>query len=296
MNRPVRMALCLLSVGVCEAASVQAADAGPGGQRDLASEVREVFAAKCGSCHGSHLAKPKGRFGYVLDLARVASNRGMIAPGYPAESPLWDLVRRGKMPPTGAPTGALTTPQKEVIQAWIVAGAPSRAATPPVALQPATQRPEEVAPGPLASPAGGHFVLWIGKFHLVLLHFPIALLVAAAFGECWSIARRSGEPDPAVRCSILLGAAFAVATAALGWLFAWSGYGSSMPRILTLHRWLGTAAGLWSLATAIHSERDERRGVRSPFTRVLLFAGALLVGLAGHFGGMLTHGEDFLDW
>jgi mono/diheme cytochrome c family protein len=296
MNRHVRVVLCLFSLGVCRAASVQAADSAPSGQRDLASEVRTVFAAKCAGCHGPDLVKPKGRFGYVLDLARVASNREMVVPGRLTESELWELVRRGEMPPPDAPTGALTAPQKEVIRAWITAGAPSKILSPPLELPPGTQPLEEVAAEPTVAPSGRHFLLWIGKFHLLLLHFPIALLAAAAVGECWSIVRRSGMAEPAVRFCILLGASFAVATAVLGWLHAGGGYGAGMPRILTLHRWLGSAAGGWAIATAIFCERDQRRGERSVWTRGLLFGGALLVGLTGHFGGILAHGEDFFAW
>jgi hypothetical protein len=69
-----------------------------------------------------------------------------------------------------------------------------------------------------------------------------------------------------------------------------------MPRVLALHRWLGTAAALWVVVTAVCVERDTRRGTRGRTTRALLFAGALLVGLTGHFGGILAHGEHFFDW
>jgi hypothetical protein len=255
-----------------------------------------VFAAKCTGCHGPDLAKPKGRFGYVLDLARVASNREMVVPFSPSESELWELVQRGEMPPADAPTGALTAQQKEVIQAWIAAGAPPVTSSSSENPQPIAQLPDEVAAEPTTLPLGRHFLLWIGKFHLLLLHFPIALLAAAAVGESWSIVRASRVPGPAVRFCVLLGAASAVATVALGWLHALGGNGASMPRILTLHRWLGTAAGLWVVVTAVFSEGDARRGVRSRPTRMLLLVGALLIGLAGHFGGILAHGEDFFDW
>src|SRR5256885_11961478 len=88
---------------------------------DLADEVRAVFSAKCAACHGSNLAKPKGRFGYVLDLARVASNREMVIPSAPDESEMWELVRRGEMPPEDSPAGPLTADQKQTIRAWIAA-------------------------------------------------------------------------------------------------------------------------------------------------------------------------------
>jgi hypothetical protein len=131
---------------------------------------------------------------------------------------------------------------------------------------------------------------------LLFLHFPIALLMAAAVAEGWSIVLRSRVPASAVRFCVLLGATSAVTTAALGWLHALDGSGAGMPRLLSLHRWLGTAAGLWVVLTAVCSERDARRGVRSRHTRGLLFVGALLIGLTAHFGGMLVHGEDFFNW
>src|SRR5882672_5752535 len=102
----------LFSVGFFLAASARAADSIPGGQRDLATEVRAVFAAKCAGCHGPNLAKPKGRFGYILDLKRVAGNREMVVPSFPEESELWELVRHGEMPPEESPTGPLSNVEK----------------------------------------------------------------------------------------------------------------------------------------------------------------------------------------
>src|SRR5579859_7777873 len=95
------------------------------GERDLAAEVHAVFSAKCAGCHGPNLAKPKGRFGYVLDLARVAANPEIVVPSFPDESEMWELVRREEMPPADAPTGPLSQEQKELIKAWIAAGAPA---------------------------------------------------------------------------------------------------------------------------------------------------------------------------
>lgn len=300
MKRMILEVCCVLVISLASPGALPAAE----GQQDLASEVRAVFAAKCTACHGPNLAKPKGRFGYVLDLARVANNREMVVPLSPSESELWELVRRSEMPPEDSPTGALTVHEKNVIQAWIAAGAPTVVSSdgsvgaihstesPP----PSPQPPEEVAAERTTPSVGGHFLRWLGKFHLLMLHFPIALLVVAAVAESWSVVRASRLPAPTVRFLLLLGATSAVTTAALGWLHALSGYGAGMPRLLALHRWLGTAAGLWAIVTAVYSERDVRCGIRTPTTRAALFAGALLIGLTGHFGGMLTHGEEFLDW
>jgi mono/diheme cytochrome c family protein len=43
------------------------------GPRDLATEVKAVFQAKCSECHGPQVPKPKGNFGYVLDLKKLAA-------------------------------------------------------------------------------------------------------------------------------------------------------------------------------------------------------------------------------
>src|SRR5438309_479072 len=91
----------------------------PTKQRDLAFAVRNVFSAKCVECHGSNLPRPKGRFGYVLDLERLAANQHLVRPFKPEESNLWNLVDEDRMPPAHAKAGSLTKVEKEVIRAWI---------------------------------------------------------------------------------------------------------------------------------------------------------------------------------
>src|SRR5262249_47373040 len=105
-------------------ACLTASGAAVADDRGVAAEVRSVFAARCATCHGSDLAQPKGRFGYVLDLGRVAGNPEMVIPSRPEESELWILVQRGEMPPDDSPTGPLTADEKEAIRRWIAAGAP----------------------------------------------------------------------------------------------------------------------------------------------------------------------------
>src|SRR5262249_27360905 len=186
--------------------------------RDLAADVRAVFSAKCAACHGSTLAKPQGRFGYVLDLARVASNREMVIPSAPEESEMWELVRRGEMPPEDSPAGPLTPAQKETIRAWIAAGAPSG-----VRDEDSTVSPPGTPPSS-ATPLTGT-LRRLGQFHVILVHFPIALLIAAAAGEVWSVLRGRTTSAPAVHFCVVAGAASAVAAAGLGWLDAWGGAG-----------------------------------------------------------------------
>ena len=92
-------------------------------RRNLAAKVQEVFAARCTPCHGPDLQKPRGRFGYVLDLRRMAANPELVIPCRPDQSELWELVSRNEMPPEDSPGGELTAPEKQLIHDWIAAGA-----------------------------------------------------------------------------------------------------------------------------------------------------------------------------
>ncbi len=92
----------------------------------LAGSVRMIFERKCDECHGSHLKKPEGKFGYVLDFQRVADNPEYIVRGKPRESDLFRMVRDEEMPPDDHPkTPPLTRTEKELVRRWITAGAPS---------------------------------------------------------------------------------------------------------------------------------------------------------------------------
>src|SRR5205807_4133721 len=125
-------------------------------------------------CHGPNLVKPKGRFGYVLDLARVASNREMVVPSSPDESELWELVSKAEMPPPDSPTGPLSSAQKEVIHAWIAAGAPTAASTGSAGVPAPEPEPQQDV-APVSAPV--HVATILGSLHVVIVHFPIGLLI-----------------------------------------------------------------------------------------------------------------------
>jgi hypothetical protein len=287
--------ICALGVALCRP-EPSFADPTPEVGRDLASEALAVFTARCTHCHGANLARPRGGFGYILDLKRLSANPHLIVPSRPDESELWLQVRNDEMPPPDSPTGPLTASEKEVIRAWIASGAPTGrapAAQPSPSTQPGEQTDQESA---VAVPLAQRTLRWLGKFHLLVLHFPIALLFAACAAESWSVWKRSPEPSGVVRFCLCLGATAAGPTVVLGWLYALGSHGAGSPELLALHRWLGTAAGLWVVATVLVSERDARRGVRSLHVRFMLLAGGVLVAAAAHFGGIMAHGEEFFRW
>src|SRR5215212_2641481 len=89
---------------------------GPKGEAEkikLAGRVREIFEAKCIDCHGPELPRPKGKFGYVLDLKRVADNPEYIVRGDAEKSDLYVMVRDNEMPGEDASVPPLSQAEKE---------------------------------------------------------------------------------------------------------------------------------------------------------------------------------------
>ncbi|HEY7427347.1 MAG TPA: hypothetical protein VH682_24145 [Gemmataceae bacterium] len=254
-------------------------------ERDLGAEVKAIFQTKCIQCHGPQVPKPKGKFGYVLDLKRVAANAEFVEPGKPEESKLWKLVEGDEMPAEDAKAGPLNKEEKQTIRDWIVAGAP-----PPA--PPSPDKTSDKAPSP---PPGQHFLDWLGRFHVLVIHFPIALLLAAAAGELWFAWRKGRVAAPAVGFCVLLGAIGAVVAAGLGWIHAANGYGAGSA-VLPWHRWLGVATAAGAVVLVVLSAIDVHRGSRSVWFRLALLGESVLVAVTGHLGGALVHGVDFLSW
>lgn len=282
-NRSVRLAILLLQV---LGASAAAAAAGPA--EDIGSQARDAFAAKCAECHSPKLSHPKGKFGFVLDLRRVASSPKIVVPFHPGASKLWKKIDDGDMPPDDASAGPLTDREKQTIRAWIEAGAPA-----PLTAGPAEMSLASSDPAPPATMAM-RVLRVLGKLHVLVVHFPIALLAAAAMAESWWIWKRRAGISPVVRFCAAFGALGAVVAGVLGWIHAsLGGFGADTGQALMLHRWLGTGAAAGAILTAMAGEWDAFRHRRSLLFRGVLFASALLVGAAGHFGGMIVYGSDF---
>lgn len=135
--------------------------------------------------------------------------------------------------------------------------------------------------------------------HPATVHFPIALLLIGALfvvlGVKWPVL---GTQIP-MAC-LLLGAASAIAATMMGWSFATQqGYGGwtkyDLDSEIFWHRWSAvvvTVASTLLAVIALYSANRQRPGLQR-FWKSGLVLVALLVGLVGHQGGVLTYGEDF---
>jgi uncharacterized membrane protein len=138
------------------------------------------------------------------------------------------------------------------------------------------------------------FAVAFGRLHMVLVHFPIALLLAAAALAFWP--RRRAEHAAASDWCLVLGLLGAVAAAGSGWVLAEvEPPGRAQAESLLWHRVGGLAtlgAGLlaWLAGRVPVVPELRRAGLR----RGALLAAAVLAGVTGHLGGELVHGAGYL--
>jgi uncharacterized membrane protein len=289
--------VCLLFGSLLEAAS--AVSGGEVQNKDalLASAaVFELLEAKCNDCHGAHLAKPKGKFGYTMDLKRIAANEEYIVPGDPDKSEFFRLVNEDEMPGKDSEHGVATTAEKLALKQWIQIGAPS---TLPDALAErqkellASQAPEPEKPKAERSFLQ-HFTAWLGSFHSASTHFPVALLMVAVLSEILGWWTRKETWLTCTRFLLLVGSASAVGTATLGWFNAYTGIST----VYKFHQWMGTGTAVWAVLSAgcaVFFECREGSPERARM-RGALFLGAALVAITGFLGGAIVYGLDYHKW
>src|SRR5688572_8536372 len=133
------------------------------------------------------------------------------------------------------------------------------------------------------------FWLWkfLGRLHPMIVHFPISLIIVALLLEIFQRTKGNRSMSEAIRALIFVGAVSAVLAVIFGlFLSNTEDYGGDL---LPVHQWAGIATMILSVVTAIAATRNL---YKVQFT--LLIVTVILVGVAGHYGAMLTHGDDYL--
>ncbi|WP_339705039.1 DUF1549 domain-containing protein [Algoriphagus aquimarinus] len=140
------------------------------------------------------------------------------------------------------------------------------------------------------------FWLWqlLGRFHPLIVHFPIGLLIVAGLMELITLGKFKHPLRSGIRFLVVLGSLSAILAAIMGWLLAENeGVSGSS---LDLHKQIGfVAAGLSLILLYFLRKTEVQQDSNSiKLFRMLLFFSGIGVGIAGHFGASLTHGDDFL--
>jgi uncharacterized membrane protein len=133
-----------------------------------------------------------------------------------------------------------------------------------------------------------------GQLHPILIHFPIALVIVAVLAEALATATHDVRWRTVAVSNVRAGAAFALIAVVAGWRMA-VGMGMDRMPLLEWHRWLGTlGAGVTVAAAFATSGLVRRSSVDLWMYRIALLSAAALVAAAGHLGGVMVWGSDFL--
>jgi uncharacterized membrane protein len=137
-------------------------------------------------------------------------------------------------------------------------------------------------------------MLLIGKLHPLLVHFPIGLVLSAAAAEIVAICSGRAAWRAIAVANVRAGAAMGAITAIAGWGLASAAF-VEPSRLLTWHRWTGVAGAAMAISAALLSPRSHVESQRSLVAyQIALFGAAIVVAVAGHLGGTLVWGADFL--
>lgn len=132
-------------------------------------------------------------------------------------------------------------------------------------------------------------MLFLGRFHPLLVHFPIVLLLTAFVFEVMSRSHHFRGLKFSVLPLLVLGTVGAILSALTGYFISQEGgYDQST---LQRHQWAGIITAIVAFASTMAKWRkSNQKGLIATLFIIL----TMLVVITGHLGAGLTHGKDFL--
>jgi len=128
----------------------------------------------------------------------------------------------------------------------------------------------------------------LGRLHPLVVHFPISLLWVGLLLECIAWRKKSDQFQSAIGIILWVGTITAALAVGLGFILI--NQDDYTGNTITIHQWSGIVTTILSALTLYAFISKESKSYR-----LLLFLTVLGVSFAGHYGAMLTHGEDYLD-
>ncbi len=132
------------------------------------------------------------------------------------------------------------------------------------------------------------FYLNIARFHPLIVHMPIGILFFAFALEVIKRWKKRTDMEFSIGIALFLGAISSIAAVATGLMLA--DEGGYETAALNWHKWMGIALAVVSVVAFLNHAKNYFRQYQFP---VLALVSLLLV-FTGHFGGNMTHGEDYL--
>jgi len=133
---------------------------------------------------------------------------------------------------------------------------------------------------------------FIGRFHPVLVHLPIGILIFAVVLLWLSRNEKFADQKKAIFWALALGAATAVLSCISGWMLSSSGEYDEAT--LGLHQWMGIGTAFISLIALFYFNKEKQTGQKPGASLISTSVLMLSIVITGHLGGTLTHGEGYL--
>ncbi len=130
----------------------------------------------------------------------------------------------------------------------------------------------------------------IGNFHPVLVHLPIGILIFAFILEIYQRVRPKEDLGKIIKLAIGFGAISALASIGTGLLLESNGAYDDI--LLFRHKWM--AISLTVVTIFLFFAKDAQQKSISQLYFPLFISANIMLVLVGHWGGSMTHGEDFL--
>lgn len=134
----------------------------------------------------------------------------------------------------------------------------------------------------------------IGRLHPLLIHFPIVLVLMAGASELAASATADVGWRRVAISHLRVASGFALLAAIAGWRLS-SELAMDKESLVEWHRWIAIAGLVATIAAALTGNADAvNTSLKVRIYRISVCVAVMLVALAGHLGGILVWGADFL--
>jgi len=128
------------------------------------------------------------------------------------------------------------------------------------------------------------------NFHPLFVHLPIGIILLAFALEMYTRFRPNSSADDLILFVLGSAAITALASLGTGWLLGETG--GFDEDLLFLHRWMAVAFTVTTILL-FFLKRSKSTGLKKLYLPTFVIV-LILISVTGHFGGSMTHGEDYL--